>query len=137
MNGKREEFLAYRILYMMHGRNRAGRHSGDNGVWNYADSADTELNFLVSQLTPQDKVLPAVQHAVKAHMAMATGNYHQFFALYLVAPNMGGYIMDQYVDRERCGALITMTKAYAFSHSRSCTYHSPFTAIVHCHSSFS
>jgi hypothetical protein len=48
-------------------------------------------------------------------MAMATGNYHQFFALYLVAPNMGGYIMDQYVDRERCGALITMTKAYAFS----------------------
>jgi hypothetical protein len=45
-------------------------------------------------------------------MAMATGNYHQFFALYLVAPNMGGYIMDHYVDRERCEALITMTKAY-------------------------
>lgn len=94
LNGKREEFLAYRILYMLHGRNKA------------------ELNFLVSQLTPQDKALPAVQHAMKAHMAMATGNYHQFFALFFVAPNMGGYIMDHYVDRERCAAMITMTKAY-------------------------
>ncbi|KAG8829676.1 hypothetical protein FRC18_009157 [Serendipita sp. 400] len=92
--GKREEFLGYRILYMLHGRNRA------------------DLNFLVSQLTPQEKELPAVQHALKAHMAMATGNYHQFFALFLVAPNMGGYIMDHYVDRERCGALITMAKSY-------------------------
>ena len=72
---------------------------------------DTELNFLVSQLTPQDKALPAVNHAIKTHMSLATGNYHQFFALYLVAPNMGGYIMDHYVDRERCVALTTMTKA--------------------------
>lgn len=94
LNGKREEFLAYRILYMLHGRNRA------------------ELNFLVSQLTSQDKALPAVNHAVKTHMSLATGNYHQFFALYLVAPNMGGYIMDHYVDRERCVAMTTMTKAY-------------------------
>ncbi|PVG03153.1 hypothetical protein CPB86DRAFT_822262 [Serendipita vermifera] len=94
LNGKREEFLAYRILYMLHGRNKA------------------ELNFLVSELTQQDKALPAVQHAVKTHMAMATGNYHRFFALYLIAPNMGGYIMDHYVDRERCSAMISMTKAY-------------------------
>ncbi|CAG8669402.1 2104_t:CDS:2, partial [Acaulospora colombiana] len=94
LNGKREEFLAYRILYMLHGRNKA-----------------------VSELTPQDKALPAVQHAVKTHMAMATGNYHQFFALYLIAPNMGGYIMDHYVDRERCSAMISMTKASVISFS--------------------
>ncbi|CCA71355.1 related to MNI2-Protein of unknown function localised to nucleus [Serendipita indica DSM 11827] len=51
LNGKREEFLAYRILYMLHGRNKAGMSS--TSKWT-------------------DKALPAVQHAMKAHMAMAT-----------------------------------------------------------------
>jgi len=94
---------------LLHGRNRAGARPG---IMAWPSTNDnTELNLLVSELTPQDKALPAVHHAVKTHMALATGNYHQFFALYLVAPNMGGYIMDHYVDRERCTALTTMTKA--------------------------
>jgi hypothetical protein len=73
-----------------------------------------ELNILVSELTPQEKATPEVRHAIAVHMAMATGNYHKFFVLYAKAPNMGGYIMDHYADRERCAALITMGRAYVF-----------------------
>lgn len=40
------------------------------------------------------------------------GNYHAFFRLFLDAPNMGGYIMDHFSDRERMKALIVMTKAW-------------------------
>jgi hypothetical protein len=39
------------------------------------------------------------------------GNYHAFFELYEKAPNMGAYIMDHFVDRERIKALIVITKA--------------------------
>lgn len=74
-----------------------------------------ELNILVSELTPQEKGTPEVRHAIAVHMAMATGNYHKLFVLYAKAPNMGGYIMDHYADRERCAALITMGRAYVLN----------------------
>ena len=41
------------------------------------------------------------------------GNYHALFDLYLNAPNMGAYIMDHFIDRERVKALMVMTKACA------------------------
>ena|SRR5258706_6005733 len=74
-----------------------------------------ELNILVSELTPQEKATPEVRHAIAVQMAMATGNYHKFFVLYAKAPNMGGYIMDHYADRERCAGLITMGRAYVLN----------------------
>lgn len=40
------------------------------------------------------------------------GNYHLFFSLYNTVPNMGGYIMDHFVERERIRALLVMTKSY-------------------------
>ena len=40
------------------------------------------------------------------------GNYHLFFFLYNTVPNMGGYIMDHFVERERIRALLVMTKSY-------------------------
>ena len=39
------------------------------------------------------------------------GNYHLFFSLYNTVPNMGGYIMDHFVERERIRALLVMTKS--------------------------
>ncbi|EIN06164.1 hypothetical protein PUNSTDRAFT_106371 [Punctularia strigosozonata HHB-11173 SS5] len=92
--GKVEEFTAYRILMLLHGQNRS------------------ELTLYVGQLTPQQKSHPAVKHALDVQRALATGNYHAFFALYLNAPNMGGYIMDHFVERERVKALMVVTKAY-------------------------
>jgi SAC3 family protein LENG8/THP3 len=52
-----------------------------------------------------------VKHALAVQRALALGNYHAFFELYLNAPNMGGYIIDHFVDRERLRALLVMTRA--------------------------
>jgi len=92
--GNVEEFTAYRILLLLHGRNRS------------------ELNLYVSQLTSKQKASTAVKHALAVQRALALGNYHAFFEQYLSAPNMGAYIMDHFVDRERLRALLIMTKAY-------------------------
>lgn len=92
--GKVEEFTAYRILTFLHGRNRS------------------ELNLYVGQLTPKQKADAAVQHALAVQRALAVGNYCSLFELYFSAPNMGGYIMDHFVDRERTRALIIISKAY-------------------------
>jgi len=94
ISGKHEEFTAYRILLLLHGRNRS------------------DLNLYVGQLTAQQKSTPAVKHALGVQRALSLGNYHAFFDLYLNAPNMGAYIMDHFIDRERMRALIVMTKAY-------------------------
>ncbi|KAI0644191.1 SAC3/GANP/Nin1/mts3/eIF-3 p25 family-domain-containing protein [Trametes meyenii] len=92
--GKVQEFTAYRILMLLHGRNRS------------------DLNLYVGQLTERQKVDPAVRHALGVQRAIAMGNYHALFDLYMNAPNMGAYIMDHFIDRERIRALMVMTKAY-------------------------
>ncbi|KDR67967.1 hypothetical protein GALMADRAFT_257486 [Galerina marginata CBS 339.88] len=92
--GKVEEFTAYRILMFLHGRNRS------------------ELNLYVGQLTPRQKADSAVKHALEVQRAQAMGNYHRLCDLYLKAPNMGAYIMDHFIDRERVKALMAVTKAY-------------------------
>ncbi|KAG6895524.1 hypothetical protein C0992_000846 [Termitomyces sp. T32_za158] len=94
IQGKVEEFTAYRILMLLHGRNRS------------------ELNLFVGQLTPRQKADSAVRHALAVQRAQAMGNYHSLFDLYLTAPNMGAYIMDHFIDRERIRALMVITKAY-------------------------
>ncbi|KAF9462957.1 SAC3/GANP/Nin1/mts3/eIF-3 p25 family-domain-containing protein [Collybia nuda] len=92
--GKVEEFTAYRILMLLHGRNRS------------------ELNLFVGQLTLRQKADPAVRHALIVQRALSMGNYHALFESYLTAPNMGAYIMDHFIDRERVKALMVITKAY-------------------------
>ncbi|KAG9312943.1 SAC3/GANP/Nin1/mts3/eIF-3 p25 family-domain-containing protein [Chiua virens] len=92
--GKVEEFTAYRILMLLHGRNKS------------------ELNLYVGQLTPQQKTHQAVRHALSVQRAVSMSNYHKLFKEYVDAPNMGAYIMDHFIDRERAKALMIMTKAY-------------------------
>ncbi|KAJ7636051.1 SAC3/GANP/Nin1/mts3/eIF-3 p25 family-domain-containing protein [Mycena polygramma] len=92
--GRVEEFTAYRILMFLHGRNRS------------------ELNLFVGQLTPKQKADSAVQHALCVQRALSMGNYHALFGLYSTSPNMGAYIMDHFVARERAKALMVITKAY-------------------------
>lgn len=75
-------------------------------------SGRAELNLFVGQLTPKQKADPSVQHALDVQRAVSMGNYHAFFRLFLDSPNMGGYIIDHFSDRERIKALIIMTKAY-------------------------
>ncbi|KAJ1940527.1 hypothetical protein FBU59_003784 [Linderina macrospora] len=92
--GKTLEFLAYRILYYVYTRNRS------------------ELNEALATMTETERFAPAVDHALRVRAAWASGNYHRFFELYRIAPNMGAFLMDHFADRERCAALRTMCKAY-------------------------
>lgn len=93
LGGHPVEFKAYRILYYIYTCNR------------------TDMNDVLSDLTPADKKTKAVIHALAVRSALALGNYHQFFKLYLSPPNMGAYLMDMFIERERLAALAAISKA--------------------------
>ncbi|KAF3938933.1 hypothetical protein ABW19_dt0201481 [Dactylella cylindrospora] len=92
--GHPHEFKAYRILYLLHTCNRS------------------DMNDILASLTPAEKQDHAILHALAVRSAVASGNFHRFFRLYLDAPNMGGYLMDSFIDRERLAALCTIVKSY-------------------------
>ncbi|KAK5095108.1 hypothetical protein LTS08_008270 [Lithohypha guttulata] len=94
LGGHPTEFLAYRILYFIYTCNRTG------------------MNDVLSELTQTDRQSKAVKHALAVRSALALGNYHQFFKLYLDPPNMGAYLMDMFIGRERLAALATISKVY-------------------------
>lgn len=93
LGGRPAEFLAYRILYFIYTGNR------------------TDMNDLLARVIPADRQVAAVKHALDVRSALALGNYHRFFRLYLEAPNMGPYLMDIFVARERLAYLATMSRA--------------------------
>ena len=93
INGNPVEFKAYRILYFIHTANR------------------TALNDALADLTTAEKGERAIKHALDVRSALALGNYHRFFQLYLDTPNMGAYLMDMFVGRERLAALCNICKA--------------------------
>jgi len=94
LGGNPVEFKAYRILYFIHTANR------------------TALNDVLADLTTVEKQAPAIKHALDVRSALALGNYHRFFRLYLDTPNMGAYLMDMFVGRERLSALANICRAY-------------------------
>lgn len=97
LGGRPAEFLAYRILYFIYTGNR------------------TDMSDLLASISPADRKIPAVKHALDVRSALALGNYHRFFQLYLEAPNMGPYLMDMFLVRERLSAMTNISKAYAMS----------------------
>jgi len=101
LQGHPMEFLAYRILYLVHTKNRS------------------DFNALLASLTPEQRTDETVKHALAVRSAVATSNYYRFFKLFLSAPKMGPYMMDHFLERERVNALGVMTKAYK---SLSLTY---------------
>jgi len=92
--GNPNEFLAYRILYYI-----------------YINNTSDALK-LVAGLSQKEKQTEDVSFAIKVFSAWSEGNYCQFFKLYLIAPKMGGYLMDAYVQRERNLAMKKMLRAY-------------------------
>jgi SAC3 family protein LENG8/THP3 len=93
LKGNPIEFKAYRILYFIHTANRSG------------------LNEALADLTPAEKSELPIKHALDVRSALALGNYHKFFQLYLDTPNMGAYLMDMFVARERLAALCNICKS--------------------------
>ncbi|KAI8099329.1 SAC3/GANP/Nin1/mts3/eIF-3 p25 family-domain-containing protein [Halteromyces radiatus] len=92
--GHVEEFTAYRLLYFLHTQNWA------------------DINSVMASITEKQKQCAAIKHALDVRSALATSNYHRLFKLYVTAPNMGGYLMDQFIVRERVQAMIILCKAY-------------------------
>jgi len=93
LGGNPAEFLAYRILYFIYTCNRP------------------DMNDVLSELTQTVREEPAVKHALEVRSALASGNYHRFFRLFLDPPNMGAYMMDMFIERERIAALANISRA--------------------------
>ncbi|KAG5370132.1 THP3-like protein C2A9.11c [Yarrowia sp. E02] len=94
--GNRLEFLAYRLLYLLHTQNK--QEVGD---------------ILVELLDDEEAAnYEPVQHALKVKTAMMTRNYVALFQLYRTAPLMSGYVMDSFVGRERILALCKLTRSF-------------------------
>lgn len=100
MPGNTDEFIAYRILYMLHTKNVRGKYV-----------ANTDLIKQLGELNGLDPGI-AVAHALKVRSALANGDYPAFFELYHNAPNMSAYLMDQFVERERINTLFRLSRAF-------------------------
>ncbi|ODQ63515.1 hypothetical protein NADFUDRAFT_53183 [Nadsonia fulvescens var. elongata DSM 6958] len=113
------EFLAYRILYMVHTQNHAEiaelmiqmNYEDDLLTRGENEGSDSKLTD-AQRARRYHKTNPAIQHALQVQTAVSTNNYHKLFKLYNDAPNMGGYVMDSFIDRERVSALTFMSRAY-------------------------
>jgi hypothetical protein len=93
LNGSRDEFTAYRILYFIYTCNR------------------TDMNDVLADLTTAEKRMESVAHALKVRAALASGNYIKFFRLFQDTPYLGAYLLDMIVSRERLAALSTVCKS--------------------------
>lgn len=92
--GSELEFLAYRLLYLIHCRNKQA------------------INQFMGNLSEEQRSNDTVEHALKVRSAVAVGNYSQLFQLYAKAPNMGAYLMDLFIPRERSLALRIILKSF-------------------------
>lgn len=88
------EFKAYRILYLLYTCNQ------------------TDMGDILASLTKTEKADKAITHALAVRSTLALRNYHRFFRLYLDCPNMGAYLMDSFIERERLAAMENICKAY-------------------------
>lgn len=88
------EFAAYKLLYQTH------------------KQQVQELSSELAQMSEEELKEAPVQHALAVRNALVTGNYAAFFRLYAEAPNMGSYLLDGMLLRQRVIALTKMTKAY-------------------------
>ncbi|CAI2185911.1 514_t:CDS:10 [Funneliformis geosporum] len=64
------------------------------------------------ELTDEMKRDESIKHALEVRSTLATANYHKFFKLFRKAPNMGAYLMDHFIERERIAALTVLCKAF-------------------------
>jgi hypothetical protein len=93
LNGRRDEFTAYRILYFIYTCSR------------------TDMNDVLADLTTAEKRMESVSHALQVRAALASGNYIKFFRLFQATPYLGAYLLDMIVSRERLAALSTICRS--------------------------
>ncbi len=77
----------------------------------YLYKKNLDINSLIAELTDEMKKDESIKHALEVRSTLATANYHKFFKLFRKAPNMGAYLMDHFIERERIAALTVLCKA--------------------------
>ena len=55
---------------------------------------------------------PAVSHALLVRQSIQLDNYHKFFQLYRITPNLGNCILDLMIDNKRLLSLQKIVKSY-------------------------
>ena len=93
------EFAAYRLIYA------AG--AGSKGERSAA------LLRELRDIPPRLRTHPFLEHAVRVCRALASSNFHRFFALYDTVPRMGAYLMDIIAPSVRTDAVRAVLRAYA------------------------
>jgi hypothetical protein len=94
LHGSEPEFLAYRLLYLLQCGDKLG------------------VNEFLQQLLLLQKPEGPVEHALAVQEAVNVGSHARLFKLYRLAPNMGVYLMDLLVQRERLRAFKAMLRGY-------------------------
>eukprot|EP00741_Cyanophora_paradoxa_P014618 tig00020816_g14098.t1 len=93
--GSQAEFSAYRILY------------------NLRFNITADIATVLSELSVEERQQEGpVKHAIQTARSAMHNDYTAFFRLYREAPNMGGYLLDLFIDRVRASALKTIVRAY-------------------------
>lgn len=101
LKGHEQEFLAYRLLYLL--------QCGDKlGVLEFLESQSQSQ----SNKSNDDSSSSPLLHALAVQEALNLGDHARLFELYRTAPNMGGYLMDLLVQRERLEGLKGILRAY-------------------------
>jgi len=93
------EFAAYRLIYAA-GAGAKGERSA-------------ALLRELRDIPPRLRTHPFLEHAVRVCRALASSNFHRFFALYATVPRMGAYLMDIIAPSVRADAVRAVLRAYA------------------------
>lgn len=95
--GSKSEFLAYRLLYLVFTENITGKHIEQVHIVELMST----LNEVDNDKGSVDENDAAISHALSVRSAVSMRNYAGLFRLFSEAPNMGHYIMANFIDRYR------------------------------------
>ena len=88
------EFIAYRILYFVLTKNGPA------------------MNDIVLEINEDERKDAAVKNALDIRSAIALGNYYRFFQLCKDVPNLGRYLVQSFMTRQRLAALANYARTY-------------------------
>jgi len=97
----RDEFIAYLIIYYVF---LSGNEKYDGG--------SSDIFKIMLGLTKEQRENNCIRHALQVRAAVAGSDYHKFFKLQDVAPNLSDLLMDKIVPGIRIGALQRIVKSY-------------------------